>query len=758
MIKFTTKSGRYMQGLISRVAPMMIISFVLIGILFPDTAFAANDELQKALLKLQQTISVGFALVNAAFWPILLMIGSLMDNNLIFGPGIGERLREIWVVMRNLVNIAFVFLLLVVAFYNVTGLGGEGNFALKTVLPKFVIALVAVNFSFLACKVILDAANVVSMAVYDLTGSIEDYDATAIKGDMEYLICTNPTEITATTTTTATGSGTVQAAADAGADSSALSLSQGWSYKNASPVAKAFCCSSNTKGEEKCSNVKNEELTVPKVDDQKKREIFPAFNDTGTKFFKQIDQSNIGIIMAINLGGLTHLTEVADNGGEVDIKGLSINTLFSILMYVVFGFAYIALFIVLLARLVVLWFVIAMSPLIALTMVVPQINQYASELNLVEKFVQHLLAPIIIGLSMSIGYLLTDKIKATDAGGIDIGGAGNSSFSALMDDGGAGTFLAPNVSDLQQLMVVFIAIAVVWMGVFGAADKTIASSVTNPIKEFGTKAAKFLAKLPTYAPIVPIMTKEGEDVKPYSFSEITSVMKDITNIPEQWSQTRARQLSKDLHIIPSTSNEFDKYMKQYDSAVGNQNKADAMQTLLANVHETGDYKQLKEALVSAGVKSKLPDTVDGFDNWYRDRGGYQELNTAYQTSNFKSSDYVDHTGAHQDNDNSSSNSGNSKAAKAAQQFNTFYGGNSIGDTKDTKVAAAVAKMTAADSSVKIADTNHSSELGDLLSRITDASGDIDATKSSRLRFDAQGRLMIAKSLEDIPSPAGAAGS
>ncbi|PIX79837.1 hypothetical protein COZ35_02530, partial [Candidatus Peregrinibacteria bacterium CG_4_10_14_3_um_filter_44_21] len=187
MMKKSEKISRFAQSLAARAVPMMIISFVLVGVLFPDTAFAASDELDKALLKLQQTINVGFGLVHATFWPILLMIGSLMDNDLIFGPGIGERLREIWVIMRNIVNIAFVFLLLVVAFYNVTGLGGEGNFALKTVLPKFVLALVAVNFSFLACKIILDAANVVSMAVYDITGSIEDYDASEIKSQMEYM-------------------------------------------------------------------------------------------------------------------------------------------------------------------------------------------------------------------------------------------------------------------------------------------------------------------------------------------------------------------------------------------------------------------------------------------------------------------------------------------------------------------------------------------------------------------------------------------
>jgi len=727
MMKKSEKISRFAQSLAARAVPMMIISFVLVGVLFPDTAFAASDELDKALLKLQQTINVGFGLVHATFWPILLMIGSLMDNDLIFGPGIGERLREIWVIMRNIVNIAFVFLLLVVAFYNVTGLGGEGNFALKTVLPKFVLALVAVNFSFLACKIILDAANVVSMAVYDITGSIEDYDASEIKSQMEYMLCNDPTTISNT----------------------ASSSSEGWSYKNANPISKAFCCSSNTEGDETCTTTGEtpQTITASKADTEDERKIFGAFNDAGKSFFRQVDQNNIGIIMAINLGSLNHLTEVASSKTGVDIKDLPINTLFSILMYVVFGFAYVALFIVLLARLVVLWFVIALSPLIALTMVVPQINQYASELNLTEKFMQHLIAPIIIGLSMSIGYLLTDKIKSEGAAGIDIGGIGNSSVESLTDAGGAGTFLAPNVSDLQQLMIICIAVAVVWLGVFGAADKTIASSVTSPIKEFGTKAAKFLAKLPTYAPIVPIMTREGEQAKPYSFAEITGVLKTLTDKPEQWASDRRRNLEIELGITNPVTPEFEKLLQKYKASTGTKNdKAEVVKTMLGNIRTDADYKEFRDnVLTPAGINA--PQTRDSFDNWYAGEG-YKEFNKQLDpTSPFTGTEYTDKTGA---------KSGEMTQQQSIAQFNTLYSGSATGDTKEAKVGAAADKMIA-DKKVDNPAAKKTN-LTELLTRVTNDDGSIDEAKMKRMRFDPQGRLMIAASLKEIPAPGQGGGS
>ncbi len=718
---------------------MMIISFVLVGILFPDTAFAASDEIEKALMKLQETINIGFGLVHAAFWPILLMIGSLMDNDLIFGPGIGDRLREIWVVMRNIVNISFVFLLLVIAFYNVTGLGGEGNFALKTVLPKFVIALIAVNFSFLACKVILDAANVVSMAVYDITGSIEDYDADTIKDQMEYMICTNPTDITGTGSDTTV----VEDAGEVGAESEgSTDATGGWDYENASPITKAFCCSSNKDESYECTTTENETVSIPKAESEEDREIFPVFNDAGKSFFQQVDQNNIGIIMAINLGSLNHLTEMTNSETGASIKDLSINTLFSILMYIVFGFAYVALFIVLLARLVVLWFVIAMSPLIALTMVVPQINQYASELNLAEKFVQHLLAPIIIGLSMSIGYLLTDKIKNTGAGGIDIGGVGSSSFNELTSGGSSGTFLAPNVSDLQQLMVVCIAVAVVWMGVFGAADKTIASSVTNPIKEFGTKAAKFIAKLPTYAPIVPIMTREGEEVKPYSFSEITHVMKDITNIPEQWSQKRARSLSAELGITSITSEAFNKLSTDYKNAATKADKKAVVTSMLGSIHNDSDYDAFRE-LLSEEHGIEAPKSWHRFDEWYASEG-HKKFNTAFNTDEFTGTEYTDRTGEKKKDD------AGADRQQQIQQFNTFYEQSSEGNTKEERVQAAAAKM---ESQGQVAPGTDTDALVALLSEVSNGDGTaIDSSKTSRLKFDTEGRLVVSDEGSDDGTP------
>lgn len=610
-------------GLSPKLAIMSTL--LIVGLLFPETAFAEDKEtLDDVISGLQKVISVGLGIVHAVFWPICLMIGSLMDNDLIFGPGIGERLREIWVTMRNIVNIVFVFVLLVVAFYNVTGMGGEGNLALKTILPKFIMALIAVNFSFLGCKVILDAANVVSTSVYDIAGTVEGYDAETIKRDMEKTICTNPKYLISEGGSDAEG--VTGAAGESGAEGDA-GTSEGWSYDTAGLIAKAFCCNDgkyedNTPDAEVCSTYAGGSGT------EDPEYVYPTFNNFGDSFFYKLDQNNIGVVMAVNLGGLNELTSLADKE-TFNLKDLAINTLFSVLMYVVFGFAYVALFIVLLARLVVLWLCIALSPLIVLMWVLPQVKEYAQDLNLGEKFIKHLMAPIIIGLAMSIGLLLAMAVKNSGTGGSVETTVGEQSLDdILLQNDAVGTLLTPNISDLQQLMVAAIAVAIVWLGVFGAASQTIASSVTDKIKGWGQDMGKTVAGLPKYLPFVPIVTKEG-DVQPSSFADIAGVMKELKYHP--WVMPNKEKVNKILELIPGMNppspeiTNLKTELARAQDTPGKKDDLEIIRQVLRGEKGVGaaDFQRLKDevlaGVIPAGELSSLT-SFDKFKAWYKDKG------------------------------------------------------------------------------------------------------------------------------------------
>ena len=598
----------------------LILSLVLIIVLVPDTAFGASElseELDTVVLKMNKAINVMFSVVHAVFWPILLLIGSLMDNDLIFGPGIGERLREIWVVIRNIVNIVFVFLLLIVAFYNVAsglwGGGGEGSFALKTVMPKFIVAVIVVNFSFLGCKVILDTANVLSMAVYDLATVVEDYDPDKQRAQLEATICGNPTSV-------------VEENADAGMAQGGDSPEsapeadgiEAWDYNKATVFSQMFCCHN---GNPETGDYDSDCAVNYVGTEDEPTEIYPSFNSFANDFFKKLDQNNIGVVMAINLGGLNELTSISGNKGKIDMKGLTVNTIFSIIMYLVFGIAYIALFIVLLARLVVLWFVIALSPIIVLAWVVPQINQYTSELNLGERFIKHLMAPIIIGLSMSIGYLMASKLSQTSGAGIETS-FGTITGGELLKGDSTGALLTPNIADIQQLLIAAIAVAVVWLGVFGAADQTIASSVTGKIKEYGTRAAKFAATLPTYLPFIPMTTKDGK-TDDYSLKAVTGAIQIMAQRPGIEAAKSARKLSDDI-LGPSDaemSERFKTLYKEFKDTDDTTVKSKKIREMLrGEIRNKEDYRVFNEMLKESKVDIPKDLEWSKFGDWYNANG------------------------------------------------------------------------------------------------------------------------------------------
>ena len=72
-----------------------------------------------------------------------------------------------WNVFRNLANIAFVILFLVVIFSQLTGFGID-NYGIKKILPKLIIAAILINVSYILCQLAVDIANIVGSGIGEL--------------------------------------------------------------------------------------------------------------------------------------------------------------------------------------------------------------------------------------------------------------------------------------------------------------------------------------------------------------------------------------------------------------------------------------------------------------------------------------------------------------------------------------------------------------------------------------------------------------
>ena len=72
----------------------------------------------------------------------------------------GGATHDAWESFRNIANILFTILFLVVIFSQLTGVGID-NYGIKKVLPKLIIAAVLINLSYLICVICVDLSNIV---------------------------------------------------------------------------------------------------------------------------------------------------------------------------------------------------------------------------------------------------------------------------------------------------------------------------------------------------------------------------------------------------------------------------------------------------------------------------------------------------------------------------------------------------------------------------------------------------------------------
>lgn len=87
-----------------------------------------------------------------------------------------------WSAFRNIANIGFVIMLLVVVFSQVTNIG-ISNYNIKKILPKLIITAILVNFSYLIMGVLIDLSQIVGNGIGVLIRSVAadgmDSDASA---------------------------------------------------------------------------------------------------------------------------------------------------------------------------------------------------------------------------------------------------------------------------------------------------------------------------------------------------------------------------------------------------------------------------------------------------------------------------------------------------------------------------------------------------------------------------------------------------
>lgn len=452
---------------------LCLVGLTVCLLLLPLTVSAQSFDFDNTVNEIFKFFSLILTALQAVLWPVLILMGGLLGNDLLFSGGMNTMLLNIWTHIRDFVNIIFVLIMLFVAIYNISGLAGE-NYSISKVLPKIAIALIAVNFSFLMAKVVLDAVNIATTAIFAVplarnALSIDNNPARLDSLSKEFC-------------------------------EKIINLDKETGAEKDAKEKNAFCEPKQAAAQTQPADPNAPESTMGKAQYQ--------LTEYGKQFFSSFNSRNVALIMAIELMEITKIDEIKTTKGDTpvplskveSVKDLAINTIFSLIFFVIYATAFVALFITLLVRVVVLWATIALMPLSFLGMAFEKakIDQKNDPLSV---FLTHALVPVKVALALTIGTIMITQVKQSLPGA-----AYNTDATTL----GA---IVSNMSTLQEIMAGLATAAVVWMAAFWSMEGTKATPYVEKLKGYVENFGKGLAKLPLYAPILPIRTSKGTTEK-----------------------------------------------------------------------------------------------------------------------------------------------------------------------------------------------------------------------------------------------------
>lgn len=478
-------------------SPYFKPTLIVVALTLPMIALAetpaspgSSEDVNKIFQGVINILIVATEFIQRLIWPILLLIGSLLKNDILFGGGMEDRILAVWYVIRNFVNILMVLVLLGIALYNTAG-GKAQDYHLKAILPKFVIALIAVNFSFAMVKIAVDGVNVLTTAIFALPVSVENGFGQGIdnifasEADYQETICKG------------------------------LYGQEVSKYKAGVTEAK------NSGGFTFCN------------------ESAFTLTDSAKLYFAKFDGYNAGIVLAVNMMKLGGLNKV--NVLEASLKDLFVNIIFSTFLYIIYGAAFIALFCVLLVRLVVVWMALILSPLMVLPSVLPEKIKSAMGGDSKDKIVQTIIAPIPIAVVMTLGFILLTGLQKSSFPGLAAPGASAKGSQLLLS----------GYSTLQELIVAIGTVAFLWIGIFKATNGTFAEKLVNGVKSTVEGVGKFAMSSLKYAPIFPVQVGQpGSDGKSaptmMSIGALTSAARKLPTAMERKGEEQGDVFMKNI--------------------------------------------------------------------------------------------------------------------------------------------------------------------------------------------------------------------
>ncbi len=149
---------------------------ILIGcalLLWPGISYANDEEVGKVFYWLLNAVAhitaIAGVLLNLAVDQLVVQMGTKVNDE-----GLGQVINTTWTVIRDLMNIGFIFALIYIGFLVIYDAGSNSA---KKLLAPLIIAALLINFSLFFTKVLIDVSNIAAIEIYQSLPSVTNPDA-----------------------------------------------------------------------------------------------------------------------------------------------------------------------------------------------------------------------------------------------------------------------------------------------------------------------------------------------------------------------------------------------------------------------------------------------------------------------------------------------------------------------------------------------------------------------------------------------------
>ena len=423
---------------------------------------------------ISQIVGVVITVLHVLTWLIFEALSLVMDPNFMFNkPAVGEgallnMLHQIWQLSRDLMNVIFAILLVVGAVMTV--INPKGGELLKSFAPKFIMAVILVNFSWFGPRVILDVANVATYTVYQIPSMLGSecvipLPAGQVGPPQPCVAITNMKFFEQTNALVDNGGGNFVDPADAAA------------------------------GNWRCP--------LPRIVCYQQRTFTQIGNGVTTS-------KNIINGLVVNYARLATLAQLRPGGppaeGVLQIGQLIMflaKMIVVLLIHIALFFPLLAMTVAFFIRIPIIWFTMAFMPFTFLGFVMGERFVDLDTMKLLwNKFLTAAFLPTMVAVPITIGFVMITAGLSTPPPEIpaDI---------ALLN---GAVPLFQGISDFWQILWLMIALFVLWSGVFAALKKDeIIAKFVQPIESMGETLGRLAYKLPLAAPILPAASGRPDD-------------------------------------------------------------------------------------------------------------------------------------------------------------------------------------------------------------------------------------------------------